>query len=156
MIFRKVSEKKATVKRDEIVNRFSKLTWIEIPANNLNRAVIFYEKILKTKMDITILYDKPTGVFNKYQTGISGCIVQSTDSPAGNGIKLVFFVDVMHEAIKLATLYKGELITEPFILKQKNEIGDTIIGSNLIDNQIGYLAEIKDSEGNNIYLYSHS
>lgn len=42
------------------------------------------------------------------------------------------------------------------ILKQMNKNGEFIIGKNLIDNEVGYYAEVKDSEGNHLYLHSHS
>ena len=50
----------------------------------------------------------------------------------------------------------GIVISEPTLLRQRNKNGDVIIGVNLIDNEVGYYSEIKDSENNHLYLYSHS
>lgn len=50
----------------------------------------------------------------------------------------------------------GKVILPSTLLRQKNEKGETIIGSNLIDDQLGYMAEGMDTEGNSILLYSHS
>ena len=50
----------------------------------------------------------------------------------------------------------GKVILPSALHRQKNEKGETIIGSNLIDDQLGYMAEGMDTEGNSILLYSHS
>jgi hypothetical protein len=51
---------------------------------------------------------------------------------------------------------EAKVILPATLLRQKNEKGETIIGSNLIDDQLGYMAEGMDTEGNSILLYSHS
>jgi len=42
------------------------------------------------------------------------------------------------------------------LIKQTNSKGDIIVANNLIDENIGYYAEITDSEGNHIGLYANS
>jgi hypothetical protein len=66
------------------------------------------------------------------------------------------FIDIMLDAIENVTSYGDKVIKEPTLLRQKNKNGDIIIGTNLIDGQVGYYSEILYSEGNHLYLYSHS
>jgi hypothetical protein len=61
----------------------------------------------------------------------------------------------MHLAIEKASSLGGNLITPPSLLRQLNDKGETLIGSNLIDEQTGYIAEIADPEGNHLLIYSH-
>lgn len=154
MLFRSRTKKADTA--TALPSSKSSLVWIEIPSMNLSRAVSFYERLLKTRLELTLLYDRPTALFNKYETGFSGSIVEAKDHKGGAGIRPVLMVPVMHDALQAVRGNGGSVIAEPFILKQKNSNGETILGGNLIDRQIGYLAEICDSEGNRLMLYSHS
>ncbi|MGZ3931645.1 MAG: VOC family protein [Bacteroidia bacterium] len=154
MLFK--SKKKNTTVQISAPPVLNGLVWLEIPAANLKRAVSFYEKLLKIKMEFVLLYDRPTALFNKYETGFNGSIVEVKDHKGGAGIKPVLKVPVMHEALKTAKENGGQIVCEPFILKQKNSAGETVLGNNLIDRQIGYASEIRDSEGNYLMLYSHS
>jgi predicted enzyme related to lactoylglutathione lyase len=134
----------------------TKIVWLEISVANLERAVKFYENVFNFKMDLKNVFDKDMAFFEANQMGIKGSLIQVENYTGSNGIKPMFYVDILHESLEKVKAFGGEIITEPSLLKQKNKNGDTIIKENFIDNHIGYIAQIKDSENNYFYLYSHS
>ena len=132
------------------------ILWIEIPVADIHRAVKFYEHVFKTQLELTILFETKMALFKKEVFGMKGALIQIENYNGSNGIKPIVFVNVMLDAIENVTNFGGKVIKDPTLLRQKNKNGDIIIGRNLIDGQIGYYAEILDSEGNHLYLYSHS
>lgn len=132
------------------------LLWLEIPVSDFTRGLNFYEKVFDITLDVRILFDTQMALFSKEQIGIKGSLIETKNHLGSNGIKPIFYVEILNEAILKVKKHGGVVISEPTLLRQKNKNGDTIIGVNLIDNQIGYYCEIKDSENNHIYLYSHS
>lgn len=132
------------------------LLWLEIPVSDFERAVTFYEKVFDITLDIRILFDTQMALFTKEQIGVKGSLIQTKNHPGSNGIKPIFYVEILNEAIIKVKKNGGVVVSEPTLLRQKNKEGDVIIGANLIDNQVGYYSEIMDSEKNHIYLYSHS
>ncbi len=132
------------------------IVWIEIPVSNFDRALKFYQNVFETVLSVRTFYDKRVGLFSEESFGIKGSIVEAENHLGSNGIKPFFLVNIMADALEAVEEYGGEIVRRPILLKQTNEKGELIIGSNLIDNQVGYYAEIKDSEGNHIFLYGHS
>ena len=132
------------------------LLWLEIPVSDFKRAVSFYENIFDSSLDIRILFETQMALFTKEQIGIKGSLIETKNHTGSNGIKPIFYVEILNEAIIKVKKNGGAVVSEPTLLRQKNKDGDVIIGANLIDNQVGYYAEIMDSENNHIYLYSHS
>lgn len=133
-----------------------KIAWIEIPAQNIKRAIIFYEKILNTKLEVQIVLDKPIAVLDEKIFGVKGCIIENENFNGTGGIKLVLKVNIMYEAVENVEKLGGKIIVPSTLLKQRNSSGDLTIGKNLIDGEVGYICEITDSEGNGLFLYSHS
>jgi len=74
----------------------------------------------------------------------------------GKGLSVFFFVNVLSDALDTAIMCGGKIITEKTLLKQVDAQGKTVLAQNLMDDQVGYFAEILDSEGNQICLYSHN
>ncbi len=132
------------------------IVWLEIPVSNFDRAVNFYEKVFQVKLEITFLYDKKMALFTKEHFGVKGSLIETDNYTGSNGMKPFYYVTVMADAINSIKYNLGKVITEPSLLRQRNRDGDVVIGTNLIDNQIGYYAEVCDSEGNHFYIYSHS
>lgn len=132
------------------------ILWIEIPVADLDRAIKFYENLSNTSLELRTLFDTKMALFNKEVFGIKASLVQKEDFMANDGIKPIIFIDIMAEAIEKVRLFGGKIMKEPALLRQKNKDGAIIIGTNLIDEQVGYYSEIQDSEGNHLYLYSHS
>lgn len=132
------------------------ILWIEIPVAQMPRAVMFYENLLNTSLQLKTLFDMPMAVFNKEIFGIKASLVQVKNFTGSNGIKPFIKIPIMSDAMAKVIKFGGKIISEPTLLRQKNKNGETIIGTNLIDGEVGYYAQIQDSEGNHCYLYSHS
>lgn len=134
--------------------KHANLIWFEIPVKDIDRAILFYSQTLGVVIEKKTLHKTEYGIFNKKNTNTGGVLVERPEK-AGMGVSLIFFVNVISDAIDSALAYGGKMITPKMILKQINEEGKTILAENLIDNQIGYFSELLDSEGNQIALYSH-
>ena len=132
------------------------ILWIEIPVADIHRSIKFYENVLTTKLELTTLFETQMALFKKEVFGMKGSLIQTENYNGSDGIKPIVFVNVMVDVIDKVKRFGGKVIKEPTLLRQKNKNGDIIIGTNLIDGQVGYYAEILDSEGNHLYLYSHS
>lgn len=134
----------------------SSLVWLEIPASNFQRAVAFYEALFNITLDVQQIYDKPMAFFTREQLGIKGSIVEMPGHEGGSSVRPIFYVSVLYVAMETVQAMGGEVLQQPMLLRQTNSEGEVVIGTNRIDNQVGYYAKIKDSEGNELYLYSHS
>ena len=132
------------------------ILWLEIPVSEIPRATRFYENLLNTTLELKTLFDTPMALFNKEVFGIKASLVKRENYMGSNGIKPIIYIEIMSDGIDIVLRFGGKIIAEPVLLRQKNKNGDIIIGTNLIDGQVGYYAEIQDSEGNHCYLYSHS
>lgn len=132
------------------------IVWIEIPVSNFERALNFYQNVFETKLDVREFYGKKVGLFSQESFGIKASINEQENFNGSNGTKPFFLVNVMSDALESVEENGGKIIARPILLKQTNEHGELIIGSNLIDNEVGYYAEVTDSENNHFYLYSHS
>jgi predicted enzyme related to lactoylglutathione lyase len=130
--------------------------WFEIPAKNLDRAIAFYSSFLSVQIEKRLLLDKYYGVFDKNTHLISGCLVEKENYSPGNGTVIFFCVDDLSEALRRTIDGNGSVVIPKTLIKQSNNSGDIIVSKNLIDENIGYFAEIIDTEGNHIGLYSNS
>jgi predicted enzyme related to lactoylglutathione lyase len=128
--------------------------WFEIPVKNLDRAMLFYSEVLGVTLEKKTLHKKEYGMFDKKKTGLGGVLVERPKQ-AKKGVSLFFFVNVLSDAIDAALAQGGKIITPKTILKHTNAEGKTILAQNLLDNQVGYFAQLVDSEGNRLALYSH-
>jgi predicted enzyme related to lactoylglutathione lyase len=131
------------------------LCWFEIPAGNLERAIRFYSTVFATKFERKFLLDKEYAVFDKGKQPIGGVIVEKENYSPGSGAILFFYVSDINNVLKKAVEQNGKIAINKTFLKQKNSYGDIVIPQNLIDGKMGYYAEIVDSEGNHIGLYSN-
>jgi predicted enzyme related to lactoylglutathione lyase len=132
------------------------LIWFEIPVLNLNRAIHFYTKVFGLKITSAVLLDTEYGLIEKIKNSVSGVLVKKENHIPGNGIIFFFYAISMADALSQVMNCEGQIIKGKTLIKQKNETGDVMINNNLIDNNIGYFAEILDSEGNKLCIYSNS
>jgi uncharacterized protein len=131
------------------------LVWLELGVKDIDRATAFYQNVFKIKVDIRNISGRKMGIFERKSPGCGVCLIEREDMQFTNSIKPTFQVDIMHDCISRVKLNGGKIISEPELLKQQNVKGETLIGANLIDNEMGYMAEISDTEGNSILIYSH-
>lgn len=130
--------------------------WFEIPVQDLDRAIDFYSSILSVKIEKKLLLDKAYGIFDKNTHLISGCLVVKENYSPGNGTVIYFCVTDLSYALNRTINGKGKIVIPKTLIKQINKSGEIMVSKNLIDEDIGYFAEIIDSEGNHIGLYSNS
>lgn len=130
--------------------------WFEIPVNDLDRAVDFYSNILLIKVKKILMLDQELGYLDKGDGTPGGVLIKKENYQPGQGCVLFFYVIDISQILKNLTEIKGTIITDKTLLKQKNSSGNFVISNNLIDQKVGYYAEIIDSEGNRIGLYSNS
>lgn len=154
--FRKQNIEMQLLDIEQKVATKSRLMWLEIRVVDLDRAINFYENVLNLQAEKNDLFGRKMALFTHVNSGFNGSLVQVPIKSTENNIRPFFKVDVMHDALKSISLFGGRIISVPELLKQKSRDGQTIIGSNLFDGEIGYVCEVEDSEGNIISLYSHS
>ncbi|MFZ6052508.1 VOC family protein [Halocola ammonii] len=118
------------------------LHWFEIPATDIKRAKAFYEEIFDFKMQDFDLGDQiKMALFPTDQTGVGGALCQNHEfyKPGDQGPLVYLNADPDLQKV----LDK---------LEKKN--GTIIQPKTLVSEDIGYMAVIKDSEGNRVALMS--
>lgn len=113
-----------------------KLIWFEIPVVDTDRAVRFYETIFDCKLDRC----SPDEALFGEGMNASGCLLRGKGNlPSTTGPLITFDVgDDLPGVLSRVAAAGGEVIKE----------------KTLINPDIGYDGEFKDSEGNRISLYS--
>lgn len=117
--------------------------WFEIYVQDMDRAKRFYESVFQVKLE---RLNSPTEMnielwsfpMIKDQMGASGALVKMADGPSGGNAVLVYFTcaDCAVEAAR-ATASGGQIVRE------KMSIG-----------QYGFIALLRDTEGNMVGLHS--
>lgn len=121
------------------------INWFEIPVNDFNRAKKFYETIFNYEMPEAKLKEARMGFFlYDFKSGkIGGAIVDNKS---------------LYTAYDNGTLvYLNCQPDLQIILKRVEEAGGKILQQKMIiseDQNLGYWALIKDSEGNRVALHS--
>lgn len=132
------------------------VTWFEIPVENLDRAILFYSEVLSINIEKNKFLNQEYGIFNKNTNVIKGALVKKIDHTPGVGIVLFFYVVDLLDSLKKVEAFGGKILMEKTLLKQQTAEGFLSIKQNLIDGNVGYVAEFIDCEGNRICLYSNS
>lgn len=131
------------------------LCWLEIGVLDLERAVLFYEKVFECKFEFQEYNGFQFAFFKTHSTTLKGTLVK-VDEISNKGVKLYFNVDGKLSGILSRIEKNGGKIIEPKRLLNNEVNGKTIIPNNAIGNRVGYLTTIEDSEGNEIILYTNS
>jgi hypothetical protein len=112
-----------------------RITWVEIPVSDIERAGTFYGKLFdqslpRVEMDGTVGYNLPDGF---------GAIRKSDGfNPASDGPTIYIHMDDINGALERVKQAGGAVVTE------KTSLG----------GESGFYAEFTDSEGNKIGLHS--
>ena len=122
----------------------------------MDRATVFYANVFGLQTDRRKFSDFELAVFNPQETGISGGLAKRSDLQPGSGPELFFYVFDIHTAIERAVAAGGKMIKAKALIRQADENGQIVVPKTLIDNEVGYYAEITDSEGNRLAVYSNS
>jgi hypothetical protein len=112
--------------------------YVEIPVNDMQRAIRFYETVFDMKLTTTNIDNIETALFpfEEGQMGITGALAKGEIyKPTINGVLIYLHTDEIDLTLERVIALGGE------ILYPKT------------DNGIGFVAEFKDSEGNRIALF---
>jgi len=115
------------------------LCWVDIPVNDLDRAIQFYAELLGAPVQKIVEHGFSFGLLPHAQDNVSGCLsVMSDRKPSQDGSLVYLNVEGrLDKAIEETSKHGG------VVLKTKEQIG-----------AYGYRAIILDTEGNAIALYS--
>lgn len=117
------------------------IVWFDVPVTDLDRAIRFYSAVLASPVAKEQTGSIPIGMLPTPDGQKMGCLVTGNQArPSLDGVMIWFDVDGrLGAAVMAATENGGE------ILGDIHAIGG-----------FGFRAEVKDSEGNRIALYSSS
>lgn len=117
--------------------------WFEIYVQDMARAKQFYELVFQTKLErLQTPADMPVELWSfpmfENSTGASGALVKMVDGPSGGNCVLVYFscADCAVEA--------GRAVSS----------GGEVVQAKMPIGQYGFIAMIRDTEGNVIGLHS--
>jgi predicted enzyme related to lactoylglutathione lyase len=115
------------------------LCWVDIPVENLDRAIGFYSAVLGATVSKQTNGTFEFGLLPYTEKSVSGCIYVADDTrPSETGPLIYLSVEGRLDAAVAASTQHGGLLRQ-----EKHQIGPH-----------GYRAIIKDSEGNRIALHS--
>ena len=116
------------------------LNWYEIPANDLDRAVTFYESLLEIKIHTQDINGMKMGYMPQEGESIGGAIMAGPgQTPSGSGVTIYF---------------KGGSDLATLLARVEPAGGEILMPKTLISHQIGHIALFHDTEGNRIGLHS--
>lgn len=117
------------------------ITWFDIPAEDINRAVSFYNNVLGTSLQVIDFNGIDMAMFSENPKITSGAIVQSDfNNPSETGTTVYFWVDDLDGTLSKVEGAGG------IILQRKTKIND----------EHGFYGLIKDTEGNRIGFHGIS
>lgn len=139
----------------------SRLSWVQIPARDLQRAANFYKGVFGFDFFFEDLNGIPHAVFKEDLNGnkpVNGAIIQlSEEAVMGSGP--VLFYDAAGDFDYILSQVEecgGEVINRKTLIKAKIDDDFSYIPNTYIDSHPGYFAHFLDSEGNRCGLYGQS
>jgi hypothetical protein len=117
----------------------SALTWFEIPNADFDRARRFYETIFETSLAEHAFDGARIAIFPSAGEGVGGCLDAGSEAKPGDA-GVVIYLDALGRFDRTLGLVEGA--------------GGRIVSPKRHLPEIGYVAQILDSEGNRIGLHS--
>ena len=115
------------------------LTWFEIPTQDLDRAVRFYETVLGVHLKREVFGGVPHALFPAGQSDTGGALIQDgRRKPSAEGT--LIYLDAAGKLDDCVERLRGAGGT---LMLPKTDIGDP-----------GFIAVFRDSEGNSVALHS--
>jgi len=136
----------------------SSITWIQIPAKNLTRATLFYEKVFDASFFFEELNNIPHAIFKENLENIkllNGALIK-IEGEITSGVGPILFFNATGNFETMLSLIKehgGEVIKTKELIKKRESDSSSSIPKTYIDNKPGYYAHFIDSEGNKMGLY---
>ena len=116
------------------------INWFEIPASNFERAVSFYSAVFNSEMPTQEIMGNQMAFFNADQQGVGGAVCHGEGyTPTENGA--------------LVYLNGGDDLGGP-LSRVEGAGGSVMMPKTKISDEIGFMAIIKDTEGNRVAFHS--
>lgn len=116
------------------------VTWFEIPSEDFEQAVTFYETVLGVALERATMDGETFGMFpHDAKNGVGGCVLDSERIEPGPGGPNIF-------------LYAPDGLDGP-LGRVERAGGSVLQPKTRLCEEIGYVAEIRDTEGNRIGLH---
>ena len=134
------------------------LVWLQIPAENLQRAADFYNKVFGYEFFFETLNNIPHAVFKQNAKGVrpvNGALIEvQNKNQEAQGCVLFFDATGRFEFITQAIEANGgKMLKNKTLITKKLESHFSIIPETYIDDKPGYFGHFIDSEGNRMGLY---
>jgi predicted enzyme related to lactoylglutathione lyase len=116
------------------------INWFEIPAKNLDRACSFYSSVFNTDIHREEIAGVKMGFLPHGQDEVGGALVE------GEGY-------VPSESGPLVYLNGGNDLADP-LSRVESSGGSLLMPKTKVSDEVGYIAIIKDCEGNKVAFHS--
>jgi predicted enzyme related to lactoylglutathione lyase len=121
--------------------RFDAANWFEIPTSDLDRAAKFYEQLLGAPL-LRENSGEPMAFFPCDAKGVGGALIDRASQRPSEGGALIYLncdggLDAALERLRAS----GQ--------------GAVVLGKRAVPGGFGYVACIRDSEGNHVALHEH-
>ncbi|MCK5830614.1 MAG: VOC family protein [Methylococcales bacterium] len=113
-------------------------TWFEIPVKDMKRAKSFYQTVLNIELKDNKMDGYQMAIFEHEEMAVSGMLILGQDYEPSKTGAVVYFNG-------------GDDLSEP-LSRVIEAGGDVVIPKTAIE--CGYFAQLLDSEGNRVGLYS--
>jgi len=123
--------------------KMNMVSWFEIPVENMERAVKFYQSIFDLELKLTNMGGEDMAWFPNFEgaPGAPGALIKSnTINPSADGVSIYFTSNADDVAVELD--------------KVESVGGIVLVPKTKISDEIGYFGSFLDSEGNRISLFS--
>jgi predicted enzyme related to lactoylglutathione lyase len=115
------------------------ITWFEIPAKDLERAVWFYESVLQQELQRSTMGLTAMAVFPHQEPGIGGALTHAPNmNPAADGSVIYLRTQRLEETLQRVTRAGGRVVLDKTALP----------------DGLGVFAHILDCEGNRVGLHA--
>jgi uncharacterized protein len=115
------------------------ITWFEIPAKDLERAVWFYESVLQQDLQRSTMGPAAMAVFPHQEPGIGGALTHAPNMhPAADGSVIYLRTQRLEETLQRVTRAGGRVVLDKTALP----------------DGLGVFAHILDCEGNRVGLHA--
>jgi uncharacterized protein len=119
--------------------KYNPVVYFEIPVTDIERAQRFYSSVFGFTFEKEIIDKNEMALFPFIEdiSGISGALAKGEIyKPTKDGVVIYFYTDDIEKSLKLAT-----------------ENGGLILYPKTSNGELGFVAEIQDSEGNRVALH---
>jgi uncharacterized protein len=115
------------------------ITWFEIPAKDLERAVWFYESVLQRSLRRETMGPAQSAIFPYQDPGVGGALTQAPNLvPAADGSVIYLHTQQLDETLQRVTKAGGRVVLDKTALP----------------DGLGWFAHIIDCEGNRVGLHA--